>query len=363
MTLFMVLTNTDFWEDPPRARHQVTEALMKNYSVFFVSTNRVGMHRIKIQDVDERLKVLIPYYPIDYRIRYRIGYFNKMYQNWLFGILKQTLKNKKVVVINFDNTATEIFKYFENVVFFCNDFNIRYYYLGAIKRYFEECEAYIATNSKLCVATSKFLSDRLLQYNSNTVELRHGAPLVASNPSFRRNGTVRIGLVGFVHQRRFCQETLTELISKSNVEVYIYGTVTNRLRRLFGKYKNVRIRGVLKGKALIDELMKIDVGIAPYRIEDVNLGATPNKLWLYLSVGKPVVVSDIPAIRDWKFKEKFVYRAKNNYEFTNKVFEAYKEDNEELMISRFLFAKENSWDKRIEQLLAKIEELTCIERS
>jgi hypothetical protein len=81
---FLVNTITD-WNEPPRARHQLAEALSQDHQVTFVSANRFGfIPAIKTVSVSENLTVIIPHFPVDSRVRYRIPLINKIYQNWLF---------------------------------------------------------------------------------------------------------------------------------------------------------------------------------------------------------------------------------------------------------------------------------------
>ncbi len=353
---FVILTNTDFWDDPPRIRHQVAESLAKKYKVYFVSANYKGFPKLKTNSINENLTVLIPHFFIDYRIRYRISFLNLLYQNWLFKLLKKKLGNNNIV-INFDNTATSLHYYFNNSVYYCNDYNIRYYYIKCIKDYLEKCESKVASNSKICFATSKFLVDRLKIFNNTVIELRHGAPIVNEKLIFKRNSTVKVGLVGFLGSKRLSIEIIKKLASKPNTEIYLYGLIDNFFKDSLKNIYNIKFKGVLKGSELIHDLKKVDVGIAPYRIEDVNPGGTPNKLWLYLSVGKPVVITDLPSIADWNFNDKFVYRAKNDCDFIDKVYKAYREDTEELMFARSQFAKNNSWDRRTDKLVNDIKKI------
>ena len=52
--VFLLLTNTDFWDDPPRARHQVAEALSKRYRVYFVCANKMGLPRVQMMSARSR---------------------------------------------------------------------------------------------------------------------------------------------------------------------------------------------------------------------------------------------------------------------------------------------------------------------
>jgi glycosyltransferase involved in cell wall biosynthesis len=358
--VFIVLTNTDFWDDPPRARHQLSEALAKRHKVLFVSANVAGPPRLQKASIHERLQVIRPSFPVDYRLRYRIRCINVRYQSWLFGRLRQEVGKQKVTVINFDNTATELFRYFENVVFYCNDYNIRYYYLPFIKRYFEECEQMIAARSVLCVGTARFLVERLRRFNPNAYELRLGAPSSQNEPIFGHIETVRLALVGFLAARRLSMTVIEALLGDPHVELHVFGRIESSLARELGRRSNVRLRGVVRGEQLLEELRRLDVGIAPYRVSDVNPGGTPNKLWLYLAAGKPVVIADLETIRDWAFPPGCVYRAGSANEFVDKVQQAYREDNSELSRLRADFARRNSWDERVNVLLERIS--VCVQQ-
>lgn len=352
---FVINTITN-WSEPPRARHQVAEALSRFHEVYFINANKIGSPGIKIESVNENLKVILPFWPIDYRIRYRLPILNEIYQNWLFRKIKAILKKKNTHIINFDFTATQLFKYFNKVVYYCNDYNIRYYYLFFIKKYLERCEKHVAGNSICCAATSEYLYNHLKAFNSNVIEIRLGAPTVENIQKFKRNKKIKVGLVGYLNEKRNSAEIIKKLISDKNIEVHVYGKISNGLSTSLGKYKNFKNNGILIGNELIEQLNEIDVGIAPYNKEDVNLGGTPNKLWLYLAVGKPVVISTLPMIKNWKFGEKFVYLADDENEFVEKVYTAYADDNAELKIKRYQFSQKNTWGKRIEELIKFINE-------
>lgn len=352
---FLILTYSDFWEDPPRARHQVAQALAKEHKVLFVSANRRGRPKLERRRVQENLEVLTPFFPIDSRFRYRIPAFNHRYQSWLFPLLRREIPEENLVVINWDYTATQVFDYYDKVVFYCNDYPIRYYYFKGIKAYLERCEQTTAERSLLCVATVDFLVERLRKYNKNVMELRHGAPAVDGRLEFSRDGMVKIGLVGFLDEKRFSLDIIKDLASQPNVELRLFGVLQPGLKKKLEMLEKVKLLGVLTGEPLMEELKRIDVGIAPYRVSDVNPGGTPNKLWLYLAAGKPVVMSDLPSIKDWRFHDDFVYKAKDDRDFVEKVFFAYDRDSEELMKARAQFARENSWDSRIKTLLKGID--------
>ena len=98
------------------------------------------------------------------------------------------------------------------------------------------------------------------------------------------------------------------------------------------------------------EITQFDVGIIPYSLS-TEIDRTPNKLWLYLALGKPVVISNIQGIRNWVFPEKFVYKANNTDEFNDYIMMAYTENNQSLTKQRIQFAKDNTWGSRMNHLI------------
>ena len=102
---FIVNTITN-WNEPPRARHQVTSELSQLFKTVFVSANQIGIPKIKISQENHNLSVVFPFFPINTKIRYRIPLLNELYQYWLFSQLKK--KFPEYSIINFDFTVTSM---------------------------------------------------------------------------------------------------------------------------------------------------------------------------------------------------------------------------------------------------------------
>jgi len=332
---FLVNTITD-WNEPPRARHQLAEALSQDHQVTFVSANRFGfIPAIKTVSVSENLTVIIPHFPVDSRVRYRIPLINKIYQIWLFKRIRKEYND--YIVINFDFTALHIYNYFRRVVYYCND---DYIYISAINnpgfivRYHRECEAAVARRAIFCVATSEFLAKKLTNNNRSTYELRLGAPKVKSIPanalklSDKNNRPVNVGFVGYLNTAE--RELFEFLIEKRDIILTIVGPVSEQEAIKYKGIENVVTKGKLTGQDLYNAVADFDVGIVPYPLHS-KVDRTPNKLWLYLALGKPVVISNIKSIENWKFSDGFVYRANNYEEFYAGIKKAHSENNETLL--------------------------------
>lgn len=355
--MFIINTITK-WDEPPRARHQVANALAKKHQIVFVSANKLGFPGFSRQKVNANLSVIVPSYPIDQRIRRRVALLNKLYQRWLFRRLVNIYGDSSV--INFDFTARYLHKYFLKTIYYCNDDHIAMSYKFNAKftaRYHEKCERIVAQNSVLCIGTSKFLTNRLFKYNKNSIEIRLGAPDISDNfmrPSPGKDDLINVGFVGFGNT--FDLSLVEYLLTKEGVKCTLVGPMDQSIHNKFQNFDNIHFSGELRGEKLYNEVSKFNIGLVPYNLK-ATIDRTPNKLWLYLALGVPVVVSNIPSIKDWRFPDKSVYRSNSIEDFYKYIQEAYREDSDALANARIQFAKQHTWDKRIEEFLSHYNKL------
>lgn len=150
---------------------------------------------------------------------------------------------------------------------------------------------------------------------------------------------------------------INKILEIENVELHLIGPIKDDFLNHLSKEEKVKAHGVLTGDPLSSKLSEMDVAIAPYYMDDPNTGRTPNKLWQYLATGIPAVITNLPNVRHWEFPEKTVYKANNDDEFVSFIKQAYKDNTIELMKERISIAANNSWSKRVDQLLAYIKEL------
>lgn len=357
---FIVNTITA-WDEPPRARHQFTQAAAKKGKVAFVTRNKVGFFRLHIFEPAENTVVVEPYFPVDYRFRYRLPIINEWYQNWLYRRLKRIFPT--AAVVNFDPTATQLKKHFTTTIYYCNDEfkgNSKYQSV-LVDRYLGKCETIMARNARFCVTTAHFLTQKLKKINPNTFEIPLGAS-VNGNPitqfDAKKGGKINVGLMGVIDERQYSFKAVNDIINHESLHIVLIGPVTREFQDKLTNLDPTSLKGTLKGKALFDELMALDVGLALYNLDFVNPGGTPNKVWQYLAVGKPAVVSDLPNLRYMKFPDRFVYITKGDHDLIGKIEQAYRENTPELMKQRVEFAYQNTWDHRFEEFLSIYKDLT-----
>lgn len=354
---FLINTITD-WNEPPRARHQVTTALAKRYEVIYVSANKVGRPKLSISNESDNLQVIQPYFPIDFRMRYRIPLLNEIYQIWLYRKLKKSFSG--YTIINFDFAADIIHLFFKDLIFYCNDnFPLisKRINVWPIYKYHQFCFNKIAGNARVCIGTSFVIASLLKKININSFEIPLGGPNIEEydiKPNPNRGGKERIinvGLLGFISNYNMSYELINDILSQVNCKLTLIGSVDPSFYDKIENKDRVDVKGILTGKDLLDEVNKFDVATVPYLDQKKEEGGIPNKLFIYLALGKPAVVSESISLRHLNLPEKWIYLTNDNKIFPDLIEKAYVENNENLILERVNYAKENTWDKRMEYLI------------
>jgi hypothetical protein len=358
---FLINTITH-WDEPPRARHQVAFALSEFHEVIFVAANRTGKPGLKRIVVNENLLVITPFFPFDNRIRYRLPLVNEFYQNWLFRKLKKEFNGYSV--INFDFTATRIFSFFSDVIYYCNDsFSSisRHVNPSFIAKYHEKCESEVAARSRFCIGVSFLIKENLLRFNRRTYEIPLGSPDVEAlnitvDLTPKKNKPIHVGFMGFIKTLNLSPAIINLLLAEDDFSLTMIGPVEdNFLELVKDGDKKLKLTGPLNGKELYEEMNRFDVTIAPYSQRLVNDRAsgvgTGSKLYHYFALGKPVVISLMEGLKDLNLAEGLMYVAAEEKDFPALVRKAFDENNSSLISKRIEFARENRWTKRMEKLI------------
>ncbi len=344
------------WSEVPRARHQVTNELIKlGHIVYFIERNSTGWVKIKIRKEKDNLVIVTPFFPINYKIRYRFPIINEFYQQWLYKKLFKIFG--QFPVINFDFNAHVLSRYINESIYYCND-----EYIGTSKYpnfivnlYHIFCERKVTKNSVFCISTSPYLTKKLSKFNSRVYEIPLGGPdlsLFHPKTGNKKNGFIHVGLVGTISRSTISYPIINRLLKDPLIYITLVGPVEKYFLKKIENEHRIEAIGTLRDNELYNAITEFDVAIAPYDLNRVNSGATPNKLLLYLACGKPVVVSNLPNMKNIKYPDKSVYISDNEDTFSALVYQAYNENNNQLEIDRKKFSMNNSWGKRIERFLA-----------
>ena len=138
---------------------------------------------------------------------------------------------------------------------------------------------------------------------------------------------------------------------QSNNKIKLVGPYNQNDYKDLDNIENISLLGEKQGKNLISILKKADVCLAPYKIckDTEEVYTMPNKFWLYLNFGLPIVTCEIKKL--FKLPNDFVYQAKDKFEFVDKVICANSKNSFELFSKRRLFIEKNNWNNRVKQLI------------
>jgi glycosyltransferase involved in cell wall biosynthesis len=362
---FIIITVSTSWDEIPRARHQITEELLRaGHEVIFVEKNRTGFPGIQSRTEKPGLTVITPLFPLDYRFRYRLPLISEIYQLWLFSHLKKRFGD--LVVINFDFTAHLLHRFFKRNVYYCND-----EYIGNSNRpaplvdcYHKFIERRVAKKSRFCVSTTGHLTRKLSADNQRVYEIPLGGPPpqpTGATRCFEKRNPLRIGLMGSIEAGHASVDIINRLLEEPDFKLIFIGVVGEDFRRQVKDIGQIDFKGILTGEALFREMADFDVAIAPYNLEKINAGVTPNKLFQYLACACPVVISDIPNIQGISYPRGTVYVANNGEEFVESIRKAYAEDCPDYARVRLQYAAENTWGKRVTLFMSHLKEYGLLE--
>ncbi len=118
--------------------------------------------------------------------------------------------------------------------------------------------------------------------------------------------------------------------------------------------ENVIYMGRINKEEIPYYLNLADVCLLPMKKIDLNKYADPLKLWEYFAAGKPVVAVDQGTSCE---QPDLIRLANSKEEFVRNISQALRKDiNDDRVNRRKIIAKENTWENRVKQMLAIIEE-------
>lgn len=98
-----------------------------------------------------------------------------------------------------------------------------------------------------------------------------------------------------------------------------------------------------------------DAAIIPFRIDDLTISVSPIKLKEYLAMGKPVVSTPLPAVRDYATASGLVGVAGDGERFLGLLERALRDDSPELVLARQESVRGDTWEAHAGKLADVIE--------
>lgn len=158
-----------------------------------------------------------------------------------------------------------------------------------------------------------------------------------------------IGYIGTI-QDRFNVEIIKEIVEKiPKASVVLVGPIWYaKLKSELSSIKNVYCLGAKSYQEAPMYIQQFDVGIIPNHFDDFEKTTDPMKIYNYLACGKPVVASYLPANESL---HPYIKVGSDPASFAEAIIQVYADNDKEQYLERLSFAKEQSWNNRLQQML------------
>lgn len=222
-----------------------------------------------------------------------------------------------------------------------------------------EKEEALCRMADIVLASAMELYNRKRLFNSNTFYLPHGVDyeyfhspsIEPPPPDIAEIPKPIAGFFGLIHEwidLDLLEYAITRLPKVSFVFIGKRSVDTSRI----AAFPNVYFLGQKPYSKLVSYARLFDVGLVPFKINELTVNVNPIKLKEYLALGIPVVSVDLPEIRPY---DSVVNIASSYPDFTSAIdreisglHKASKEQIDNV-------AREETWERKVEEISALIE--------
>ena len=249
------------------------------------------------------------------------------------------------------------------VVYYCTDEWSHFSYVDGQKIVAMEKE--LCRRADIVFTTANTLLDKKKEYNSETHLASHGVdyahfakallPEAAIAPEIAHLKRPIVGFVGLIQDWVDTEAIAYMAEKKPDWSFVVIGKSLVDVAHL--KRPNVHLLGRKPYAELPPYMKAFDVGLIPFRLNELTRNVNPIKLREYFSAGLPVVSSDIPEVRhyaDFKFGDVpgalgcGVYRT--HEEALALCEKAIRHDSPAARRQRSLAMQAETWEKKVEAL-------------
>lgn len=236
--------------------------------------------------------------------------------------------------------------------------NVSPYIVGAEENLIRKSSLITVTSTRLFKKIERINKNCFYVPNAVDFEHFHSATQIKKKPKEIENlKNPIIGFIGAIYD--WIDIDLICRLAEVHPEysILLVGPVhfgQNRLK----KHSNIITVGTKRYELLPQFLSFMDVCLIPFRINKLTLASNPIKLYEYLAAGKPVVSTALPEVMN--NASHVVLIAKDHRDFIQKVEAAVNETHkgqENAALKRIRFAKENSWENRVQTIKELLENL------
>lgn len=222
----------------------------------------------------------------------------------------------------------------------------------------------LVMKSDLVICTSKMLYEEKKKQNPNTYFIPNAADIKQGEKSLGNDFILNehlseikkpiIGYAGSI-ERRFDYTLLKEVIDANPDKSFVFAgsLMPEFVPEWFFNTENLHYIGRLPFEELPGLIKGFDIAIIPFKKDIVSRTIFPLKLFEYLGAGKPVIATDFnPDLEE--FTHGLVSFCADAKSFNQSIEDTLKAESPSLIQARVNIAKENTWEKRGEEIATLI---------
>ena len=364
--------------------HHVPEILSRNNRVvYFSERGWRSIRYIKDSRINERKYITKSYFKLNKNftvVRKRklpkkemnklvnpLYTFARMVNNWYIkGYLEYLdYKNKfDVIIVTTPNHLTLLSKELlkgKLVIYDCMD-NYKEFDQNTKEELAEKelellrlCDKVVVSSDELYKEITKYNVDGISKKTfviNNGVDIEHFDPENVDQSrdiTFLRSSKKKVAYIGTISS--WVDLDLIQNMAKKfkDVNFYIIGPLDRNFNKdKYSQTNNMIFTGTQPYEIIPTILSKVDISIMPFRKNQLVKTVNPVKIYESLAMGKPVIATR------YEETEKFgdlIFTYDSAEEFESILSKLLSQNEEETVIRRRIeFARENSWEKRVEQI-------------
>lgn len=369
---------SDSWGSIWRNRHQIMSRLAQTNRVLYVEPQTLPINKAllnlrrfswKNQQVSHIANQLWVYRHPDWGFNSRWRIFDQLGLKFRISAIRHTLQKLQMsspILWVVDPHQCNMIGHFEEILVcyhIVDNYTAAPWRSAQQRAVIEAAEQFMLSAAGLVIVTSPALFEAKKAHNHNVHLVRNGVdypyfarainnakpppPDIAAIPS------PVIGYVGAVNNK-LDYELLTVIArARPDWSLVLVGPISNQANaRLEQFVRNHSANVYLLGQRDVTEvpyyIQACDVCLLPYCQDSYTQNIDSLKLYEYLACEKPIVATDIPAVRE---HNQAVYIATNEADFLHKIEIALTSPvSSEQQTRQRTIAMQNTWDQRVEQL-------------
>jgi len=217
------------------------------------------------------------------------------------------------------------------------------------------CDKVVVSSDELYKEITKYDVDGICEKTfviNNGVDIEHFDPENVDQSrdiTFLRSSKKKVAYIGTISS--WVDLDLIQNMAKKfkDVNFYIIGPLDRNFdKNKYSQTDNIIFTGTQPYEIIPTILSKVDISIMPFRKNQLVKSVNPVKIYESLAMGKPVIATR------YEETEKFgdlIFTYDTSEEFESILSKLLSQNEEENIIRRRIeFARENSWEKRVEQI-------------